>query len=493
MPKPLVLALAAVLLAGCTPGLQQVRPEIALPEHFDQARPEQQAGAASSAVWQAFGDPALDALLAQTLAANTTIAQAAARAEEARALSGLSRFAQRPTLTAGADAHRSRASRQDPFVPPELGTTETWRAGFDAAWEIDLFGGLRHASRAQARRAEAEAATLAAVRTSMVAETAQAYFALRGAQRREALAQQNLDAADEVLRIIHRLAAAGRLHAVDAARAQAQRDSLAAVLPQRERERVAQEQRLAVLTAQPLAAVRASLGSAPAAFPALPDLVATGTPEDWLRRRPDILAAERQLVAAHHDVGIEIAQYFPRLNLQGGFGWTGQQASALGSAGAQRWQWGPVLSWRFLDFGRVRQHVRAAEARADAAIAHYRSTVLLALEETENALAAFRAGQQAAVELGHAAGAAREAARLARLRFAAGADDPLSLLQTEQTRIELEDAAVQAETARATALAALYKALAGDFAAAAQTSASSPLPSSAPSQAKASPMPTREP
>jgi len=468
MPKPLVLALAAFWLAGCTLGPPHVRPELALPERFDQAgTTHAEPAPAAAAVWQAFEDPVLEALIAQTLAANTTIAQAGARFEEARALSGLSRFARLPTLTAGADANRSSPSTEDPFLPPGQPTTDTFRAGFDAAWEIDLFGALRNPSRAQARRTEAEAAQLAAVRLSMVAETAQAYFALRGAQRREVLARENLAAADEVLRIIHRLAIAGRLDAVDAARAKAQRDVLAAALPQRETERIAHENRLAVLTAQPVAAVRVRVGEAPAEFPALPALVATGTPEQWLKRRPDIAAAERQLAAARNDVGTEIAQYFPRLSLQGGFGWTGQQADALGTAGAERWQWGPVLSWRFLDAGRVRQHVRAAEARADGAVARYRETVLRALEETENALAGFRSSQQAAVELGRAATAAREAARLSRLRFRAGADDPLSLLQTEQSRIELEDAAVQAETARATALAALYKALGGDFAEAA--------------------------
>ncbi|MFY8124087.1 MAG: TolC family protein, partial [Silanimonas sp.] len=150
--------------------------------------------------------------------------------------------------------------------------------------------------------------------------------------------------------------------------------------------------------------------------------------------------------------------------LDGAFGWTGQVANVLGDRDAERWQWGPSLTWRFLDFGRVRQDVKAAEARADGSVAAYRETVLRALEETENALAGYRASNRAAIELGNAAEAAGEASRLSRLRFEAGADDALTLLQTEQTRIDLEDAAVQAQTSRTTALAALYKAVAGDFA-----------------------------
>ncbi|MFN3965274.1 MAG: efflux transporter outer membrane subunit [Silanimonas lenta] len=467
MPKALALALAAALLAGCTVGPRHVRPEVALPERFDQAPAE--AGTATAAplpgtaLWEAFDDPALSFLVARTLEANTGIAQAEARLAEARALTGLATFSLFPTLTAGATGSRSRASGADPFVPPGLGTIETYRAGFDASWEIDLFGGLRNPSRAIRARAEASAAELSGMRLRMVAETAQAYFALRGAQRRLALAQDNLAAADEAARLIALLFEHGRVNGLEAARAQSQRDALAAALPQREAEAVAQEQRLAVLTALPVEALRARLGE-PRGTPELPRLETVGTPEDWLKRRPDIAAAERRLAAARNDVGEEMAQFFPRLVLNGAFGWTGQQLGLLGESGAERWEWGPTLSWRFLDLGRVRQSVKAAEARAAGTEAQYRETVLQALEETENALAGYRASNRAATELESAAAAAREASRLARLRFEAGADDALTLLQAEQARIDLEDAAVQAQTARATALAALYKALAGDFA-----------------------------
>jgi len=190
------------------------------------------------------------------------------------------------------------------------------KARFDAAWEIDLFGFLRNPSRAIVKRTEAEAAALRAMRLSMVAETAQAYFALQGARQRLALARDNVTAADEVLRVVDLLADAGRLNGVDAARAKAQRDSLAAALPARDAEQVAQEQRLAVLTALPVAEVRDIVGEQ-ARLPALPALVATGTPEQWLKRRPDIVAAERQLSAAYNDVGEEVAQFFPRLVLNG--------------------------------------------------------------------------------------------------------------------------------------------------------------------------------
>jgi outer membrane protein, multidrug efflux system len=461
--KTLILAIAAALIAGCTVGPKYVRPDVPLPTVFDQASAEQSDTAPGTSVWKAFDDPMLDGLIARTLQANTTIAQAQARFEETRSLAGLSFFSLFPTVTSSAGATRSKPSSDDPFLPPGQGNSDVYRAGFDASWEIDLFGSLRNPSRAIHARRDAEAAALRGTQLSMIAETAQAYFSLRGAQRRLVLAKDNLAAADEVLRVTRLLADNGRLNHLDLSRATSQRDALAARLPERETELVRNEQRLAVLTAQPVALIREQVGES-AEFPALPEMVAIGTPEAWLRRRPDIEAAERRLAASYSDVGEEVAQFFPKLILNGAFGWTGQAASAIGSRGAERWEWGPSLTWRFLDFGRVRQNVKAAEARADGSEALYRETVLRALEETENALAGYRASNRASIQLGDAAKAAGEASRLSRMRFDAGLDDLLSLLQTEQSRIELEDSAVQAQTARTTALAALYKALAGDFA-----------------------------
>jgi multidrug efflux system outer membrane protein len=222
------------------------------------------------------------------------------------------------------------------------------------------------------------------------------------------------------------------------------------------------EQRLAVLTAWPVATLRSNLAQ-DATLPELPALVATGTPEQWIRRRPDIRAAERELAAATHDVGTEIAQYFPKLELFGDFGWTAQSRSGIGDEEAERWSYGPSLSWSFLNIGRVRQYVKAAEARRGGAIARYQDTVLRALEETENALAGFRASNQAEYELRAAAAAAADAAKLSRMRYDVGASDYLTLLDAERTMLELEDRHVQSEARRATALAALYKALAGDL------------------------------
>ena len=238
---------------------------------------------------------------------------------------------------------------------------------------------------------------------------------------------------------------------------------MAATLPAARVARTRAEQRLAVLTAQTPAALRAQLAS-PAGMPAMPELVPVGTPAQWLARRPDVLAAERRLAEAVSGIGVETSQLYPRLELLGSFGWTGQPSDAIGRSSGERWRLAPTLSWRFLDFGRVRRSIEAAEARAEAAYARFEQAWRLALEETENALANYVATSETVATLEMAVGEAEDASRLARLRYDNGADSFLAVLDAERTSLDLQDQLAVAMTDRATALAALYKALGGSFA-----------------------------
>jgi multidrug efflux system outer membrane protein len=462
MIKTLAVLFAAFALAACTVGPRHAVPEMPLPTQFDQAPGEATAQPVASKLWSGFGSAELDALIARALEANTTIAQAAARLAETRALSGLSVYSLFPTVTASAGREKSQISGGEPFAPPGGLRTDTYRAGFDASWEIDLFGGLRSENRAIKRRVEADTASLADVRLSIIAETAQAWFALIGARERLALRRQQLANQQDNVGILKARVDAGSSSGLDLALGEAQMRSIAASVPQAEADLVREEQRLAVLTAWPIQTLRERL-AAETAIPELPVLVATGTPEEWMKRRPDIRAAERELAAFTSDVGDEIAEFFPKVFLLGSFGWTAGSRDQIGDEEAERWAYGPSLSWSFLNFGRVLQNVRAAEARRAGAIARYQETVLQALEETENALAGFRTANRAEDELQAGAAAAAEAARLARMRYDVGASDFLSVLDAERTQLELEDQHVQAATRRATALAALYKALAGDL------------------------------
>jgi multidrug efflux system outer membrane protein len=452
--------LVPALLAACTVGPRYDEPETPMPARFDQAATEAAAEPAGSGLWAGFGSTELDELIARALEANTTIAQANARLAENRALSGLSVYYWFPTVTATGDRQRSQFSTDDPLAPPGGFTSDVYRAGFDATWEIDLFGSLRNEFRSQDSRTEADAADLADAQLTIVAETAQAWFAMIGARERLALQRRQLANLQENVRILDARVQAGSSNALDLAQAEAEMRSIAAAVPQAEADLVREEQRLAVLTAWPIATLREHLSPA-TKLPELPALVATGTPEDWLRRRPDIRAAERRLAASYSDIGDEIAEYFPKVTLLGSFGWTAEDSSDIGNDEAERWYYGPSISWSILDFGRTRQRVKAAEARRDGAIAAYQESVLTALEETENALAGFRAANQSEHELRLGAAAAGDAARLAHMRYEAGASDYLAVLVAERQQINLENQHVESETRRATSLAALYKALAG--------------------------------
>ena len=459
MPRPPLLLLPA-LLAACTVGPRyEAPPDMPTPVHFDQATAEASAEPAGSELWQGFGSAELDKLITRALAANTTIAQASARLAETRALSGLSVYSWFPTVTASGDRQKAQYSSGDPLAPGGI-RTDTWRAGFDASWEIDLFGSLRNEFHAIDRRTEADAAALADAQLSIVAETAQAWFAMVGARERLALRRQQLANQEDNIRILTARVNAGNSSGLDLAQAEAQRRGVAASLPLAEADLVREEQRLAVLTAWPIETLRATL-SPSTPIPPMPEIVATGTPEEWMRRRPDIRSAERELAASYADVGDEVAEYFPKVTLLGSFGWTSGDRDEIGDPDAERWFYGPAITWSFLDFGRVRQRVKAAEARRDGAIAVYQETVLKALEETENALAGFRAANRSEDEFRLGLEAATEAARLARKRYEVGAGDYLAVLVADRQKLDFEDQHVQSATRRATALAALYKALAG--------------------------------
>jgi multidrug efflux system outer membrane protein len=452
------------LLASCAVGPRYVPPQAAAPAAFDAARGADFVSAAvTPQLWRSFGDPGLEALIERALLENRGLGQAQARLAEARALRGLTVYGLFPTVTAAADRERSQPSRFDPFLPPDQPATTVYRAGFDASWELDLFGASRSAARAAFGAADAAEAELQSLRISTAAEVAQAWFSLHGARQRRAVLGRSLANAQDDERILQASMEAGRGTEFDVARSRTLGATIAAQLPEVEAQIVRHEQRLAVLTALPVEGVRARLPDPARPLPTPGPVVAIGTPTEWLARRPDVRAAERRLAVATARVGVETANFFPRVSLLGSFGYTAQARGSLFDPPAQRWSYGPSLSWSFLDIGRVRQQVQAAEARSAGALAAFDETLLRALEETENALAAYRAanGSLAASEAGLAASG--RALELAQARHAAGASDYLAVLDAERSRLDFESRCIDLRVARATALAALHKALAGDF------------------------------
>ena len=461
------LALPAVIavVTACTVGPDHRVPELDLPERFVEDETAAVTGEPPSLTTNlrtAFDAPELAALIQRAREHNADIAVATATLDASRALAGLQVFSLFPTITAQTEQERIRQSGQDPFTFPGLDVAEFYRAGFDASWEIDLFGSLRRQAESIRRRVEADTYALYAVELTVVAETAQAYFQWQGQSLRVELLERNLAAQRDSVEILSVALEAGRGTALDVERARVQERQLASTLPAARTARMAALQRLAVLTGQLPGELSAALASTEQ-FPPMPRLVAAGSPESWLARRPDIASAERRLAEINALIGVSKAEIYPTLTLLGSFGRTGTSDSVVGDSSGERWRTAPTLSWRFLDFGRVKREIKEAEAQTAGALATFEQTWRLAIEETENALANYRAAGETVLALREAVDASKRAVELSNLRYQNGADSYFTVLDAERESLDLQDRYALAEIDQATALAALYKALGGDF------------------------------
>jgi multidrug efflux system outer membrane protein len=466
MRVPVLLA-AALALGACAVGPNYREPQMDVADEFGAAgllTPEQ--GEIERQWWRQFGDPLLDELVEAAVANNRDIAAATARLREARAQRRERLFDFLPSITGSASYDNVRQSASGtPGIPP--GTPldrdyELFDAGFDAAWEIDLFGRVRRANESARALAQAAAAARNQVVLSVIAEVARNYFELRGAQGQLAVARSNAENQQRALELVNARFEAGRGTALDTARATAQVQTTLASVPPLEAAVDRAMRRIEVLTGQQPGALASRLAEA-RELPVLPATLVLGNPEDLLRRRPDIRAAERQLAAATAAIGAQVADLFPRITINAGIGLAAPRFSQLDDPGNDRRSFGPSLSWGLFDLGHVYQRIRAADARSAEALAGYEQTVLLALEETENALSDFARERRRVEHLTRAAEASREAADLATQRFEGGVSDFLTALDAYRTSLEAEDQLAISRTRAATLLVSIYKALGGGW------------------------------
>jgi NodT family efflux transporter outer membrane factor (OMF) lipoprotein len=460
-PAPLALALLLALASGAATAADS---GVAVPERFaaasavDEAAPQ-----ASIEFWQRFEDPQLSALVEQSLRANHDLRIALGRLDSANALLRGARLEQLPSLRGEADATDARLSAdQAPGVAREDRDGRSYSAGARLSWEIDLFGRVRKQVASQRAQANALSSDLRALQVSIVSEVAHEYFALRGAQARLQVAQDNAKAQEETLQLVDRGVAAGRGTAFDAARTRAQWENTSARVPAIQSEIALSEHRLSVLTGQVPEALVAELNVS-ANLPALPDAPAAGTPGELLRRRPDIAAAESRLASATARVGVAKADYFPRFTLGGLIGSQSIARGDLFSRDSETRLVALGIDWSFLDVGRVRARVAAAGADAEVELARYQQTVLTALQETEDALVR---GEQSRIEEGHLQRAAEQSTRageLARVRFKAGVGTLLDVLDAERSRLQAQEQLALARVRSLDGSVDLYRALAGGW------------------------------
>lgn len=456
------LAFAAVILSfglgACTVGPNYAEPDTAPAEFLHVADAKLIQASFEVAWWQQFGDPVLDDLIVRALEGDLDLRIAAARVQQARALFRDTRLDYAPAVSARGTYQKQDAPLFGAAPSVEL---QYYELGFDATWEIDLFGRVRNsvaAARADAERAEEQ---LRDAQVQVAAETAREYFALRGAQQRLAVANRNLANQREALRLTQVRLDLGAGDELDVQSARARLAQTEATIPPLvTAERVAAH-RLAVLLGLRPGALDETFVAVPRVFRITQ--LAIGAPDDLLRRRPDVRAAERGLAAQTARVGIATAELFPRLSLTGFFGFVSGSASALGNSDTRAWNVAPSLTWSAFDLGSARARLDASQAQAVEQLAVYEQTVLRALEETQNSFVTYEQDQKRLSALVDQAVASQRAAELARIQYREGALDFLRLLDAERTVLEAEDSVTQVETALNTDVVAIYKALGGGW------------------------------
>jgi NodT family efflux transporter outer membrane factor (OMF) lipoprotein len=416
---------------------------------------------ALSAAWRELGDTTLTRLINEAAGANLDIRAAEARVRGARSARTEVALDLAPTVTfAGGYTRQRLSSAAFPIGSGAFPDQDIWDGGFDASWEIDLFGRVRRNVQAQGAFVAVTREDLRDIQVSLTAELARAYFDLRGAQEQLSVAQRNAQNQRRTLEVTQQRLDAGRGTAFDTERARAQLSFTLASIPVLE-SRVAQAQyQIGVLVGRTPAAVAGELATA-ASLPELPSVGTLASPDSVILRRPDVAAAERRLAVERALVGAAKADYLPRLSLGGTAGYSATAFNSLGDGGTFRYAVGPVISWPALNLGRVKARVDVSRAREVEAQAQYNQTVLRALQEVETSLVRYRTSRARVERIQEAAAASERAAELARARFSGGVADFLQVLDAERTQLEAQDQLAQGRTEAATAYAALYKALGG--------------------------------
>jgi NodT family efflux transporter outer membrane factor (OMF) lipoprotein len=416
--------------------------------------------AADAEFWQSFEDPQLSALVSRALDANKDLRASLAHYDSANALLRQAKFDYIPTITANALGGHEEVSQALSYGYPR--NYYDYSVGANASWELDLFGRVRRSIEAQRAQTAASAEDLAALQVAVVGEVAGTYIQLRGLQERLRITRQNSVNQHETLRLVEARLAAGRGTTFDTARERAQWETTESQVPVLEAQIAVAEHRLAVLTGCPPEALIAELDPAKP-LPAVPAKINPGTPADLLRRRPDIAAAEARLHAATAQVGVATADLFPRFSLVGALGTMAVQTGGLFEGGSQTSLAALGIDWSFLDVGRVRARIAASQADATGRLAQYQQTVLLALEDTENALVRYAKTRDEDQQLEGAARDSEQAAALARTRYRAGAIELYEVLDSEHNVLTAKYAFVDSRMRSATAAVALYQALAGGW------------------------------
>ncbi len=482
--RRLCAAAVALVLASCTVGPNFVKPKPDVPPRWSATALERaaaRAGAVSAAEpqsldwWMSFHDPMLTSLIERSAAANLDVREAVLRIEEAREQRAVTASALWPSLSANAGYTRQRLSVNTPNgaifglgsafpgLPPGLlvNPYSQYQLGLSASWELDLFGSVRRSIEAADADLQGSVESAHDVLVSLESDVADAYIDLRGAQLRKSVVEQSLATERDVLELTRQRWNAGLTTDLDVENAASEVRTTEAGLPPLEREITQDVNQLSELMSRPPDALRAQLREA-RPVPPVPPAVPIGLPADLARRRPDIRRAEASLHAATARAGVAVADLFPQLTLSAAGGLQSETLSKLIEAASRFASLGPTLELPIFDKGRFAT-VRLQDVREKEAAIDYARTVLQALQEVENALAAYGSDQDRRVSLAAAAEASGTALTLARQRYESGVASFLDVLDAERTLEQNELSLAEATAAVSTDLVALYKSLGGGW------------------------------
>jgi len=480
----LLPVLAASMLAACAvgPDFKAQAPEA--PADFSAwhggspalVDPQLRSTAGTPIGWTAFADPVLDALQAKALAANHDLQTAALRFAQSRAQRQTAEAGRGPQLNASAAASRQRQSEfgsgtrlidalnpsnRDELIGALSEPYNLYQAGFDAAWELDLWGRVRRSIEAADANVAASQAMLAQVQLSVQAELARNYFELRTAQRQLRIARADIAAAEDSLELVKARADGGLTTDLDVTRQRAQTAELRARLPQLLAQEAQAINQITLLAGERPGALQAQLAErADGPERALPDL-SPGVPSEVALRRPDIQRAQAQLHAATANVGVAVADLYPRITLGANFGFESVGSRSFGEWGSRQWSVGPSLQLPIFDGGRRRSTVTLRELQQQEAAVAWQQTVLKAWHEIDDALSAYTADRQRHLQLLEKERHSRDAWELARVRYENGLTDFLVQLDAQRTLLQAQRDQVQSAGRLALDLVMLTKALGG--------------------------------
>lgn len=472
----LVPPLAALLAGGCAVGPNYRPPRAEAPAHWAEplGNGETNAPALLGAWWKNFHDPELNSLVDRAVRSNLDLKIAQARVRAARAEKQMTSADLWPSANATGSYQRQQQSRNQPVlgsfpIPPSVPfENNVYQAGFDASWEIDVFGGRRRAVESASAQLAATEYESKDVLLTLLGDVARNYVDVRGYQRRLVIARENIKAQEEGLAIARDRFAHGVASDLDVEQAATLLTTTRAEVPALEAARETSIHRLGVLLGLQPGALIAEL-SVEQPIPAAPPSVPVGLPSDLLLRRPDVREAERKLAAATASIGVAKADLFPKFFLTGVAGVESVSASDWFAGNSQFWSVGPTMTWKIFDAGRIRANIRVQNARQEQALGAYEQTTLTAFEDVENSLVAYAKEQTRRDSLADSVTTSQKSLDLAIRLYRSGLTDFVNVLEAERALYEAQDALVQSDRNISMDVVALYKSLGGGWDAVAKT------------------------